>query len=110
MNAPFKISHRTAPAGLILAPIAWAVNQQFTSQLVYVKCEAANATLVCAIGVICSLVAAAGLALSWQARRRVPPDSMIRFVATLGTLCAALFILVIAVGTVSGLLLPGCFR
>jgi len=110
MDDSSKTHRRLAPAGLILAPVAWAANQQFTSQLAYVKCEAASSTLVVVCGVVCACVAIAGLLLSWSARQRAPADSMTSFVATLGALSAAMFLLVIIAGTVSGLLLPGCFR
>jgi len=110
MDASSKTYRWKARSGLILGPVAWAINQQFTSELTYVKCEAASSTLVVVCGVVCACVAIAGLLLSWSARQRVPADSMTAFVATLGALSAAMFLLVIIAGTVSGLLLPGCFR
>jgi hypothetical protein len=110
MDDPSKTQRRFAPAGLVLAPIAWAANQQFTAQLVYVKCETASSTLVVVCGAVCACVAIAGLLLSWSARKRAPADSMTSFTAMLGALSAAMFLLVIIAGTASGLLLPGCFR
>jgi hypothetical protein len=110
MDASSKTYRWKARSGLILGPVAWAINQQFTSELTYVKCEAASSTLVVICGVVCACVAIAGLGLSWSARRSDPAESTTSFTATLGTLSAAMFLLVIIAGTMAGLLLPGCFR
>jgi uncharacterized membrane protein YbjE (DUF340 family) len=99
-----------ARSGLILGPVAWVTNQQVTSELTYAKCEAVSSTLVVVCGVVCACVAIAGLGLSWSARHRAPADSTTSFIATLGALAAAMFLLVIIAGTIAGLLLPGCFR
>jgi membrane associated rhomboid family serine protease len=105
-----------ARAGLILGPLGWALNQQFTSNFTYSKCELSGTPLVLASGVICGLIAVTGLVFSWSARRRFlqepPADvaSTTPFTATLGAMAAAMFLLVIIAGTAAGFVLPGCYR
>jgi hypothetical protein len=104
-------AHRwAARSGLILAPAAWVVNQQFTSELTYAKCSAATTAVVLSSGLLCAAAAAAGLLVSWYARRAAAQEPTIAFTATLGALAAALALLVIVAGTAAGFLLPGCFR
>src|SRR4051794_16310832 len=98
--------HRwSARSGLILGPVAWAVNQQFTSTFTYAKCGAASVSVVLASGILCASIAIAGLLLSWSAWRSTPDESLTRFTATLGVLAAVLFLLVIVAGTTAGFLL-----
>jgi hypothetical protein len=103
--------HRwAARSGLILGPLAWALNQQFTSTLTFAKCTAASLSVVVTSGVVCACIAIAGLLLSWSARGSLPHDSTRSFTAVLGVLAGALFLLVIIAGTAAGFLLPGCFQ
>ena|ERR1700712_761805 len=99
-----------ARAGLILGPLAWATNQQFTAEFIYAKCGAADLSVVLTSGIVCGSVAVAGLLLSWFARRSTPDDSLTSFTATLGALSGAIFLLVIIAGTLAGFMLPGCFQ
>jgi hypothetical protein len=99
-----------ARAGLILGPLAWATNQQFTAEFTYAKCSAADLSLVLTSGILCGSVAIAGLLLSWFARRSTSGESLTSFTATLGALSGAMFLLVIIAGTTAGFMLPGCFQ
>jgi hypothetical protein len=95
---------------LILGPLAWVIDQQFTSQLAFTKCGATNLSLVLTSGIACAILAAAGLFFSWSARRLARGDSTTSFTATLGALSAAVSFLVIVAGTTAGFLLPGCYQ
>jgi hypothetical protein len=110
MDTESKLHRWAARSGLILGPLAWAINQQFTSQLTFAKCESASLPVVLASGLVCTVVCMAGLFFSWSARRSAPGDSMRSFTATLGTLSAVVFLLVIVAGTAAGFLLPGCYQ
>jgi hypothetical protein len=110
MDTHSNVNRWSARSGLILGPLAWVINQQFTSELTYAKCEAASLPLVLTSGVLCSIVALAGLLFSWSARRSTPNQSTRSFTATLGALSAGVFLLVIVAGTAAGFLLPGCYR
>ncbi|MFL6606529.1 MAG: hypothetical protein ACJ8R9_35090 [Steroidobacteraceae bacterium] len=110
MQAPSKTVRWSARSGLILGPLAWGLNQQFTSTFIYAKCEAARLPLVLTSGILCACIAIAGLLLSWSARRSAADESTTFFTATLGVLSAAMFLLVIVSGTLAGFLLPGCYR
>src|SRR4051794_22802931 len=99
-----------ARAGLILGPLAWATNQQFTSEFTYAKCGAASLSVVLTSGIVCGFVAISGLLLSWFARRSAAEGSLASFTATMGALSGAIFLLVIIAGTTAGFMLPGCFQ
>jgi hypothetical protein len=99
-----------ARAGLILGPLAWATNQQFTSEFTYARCSAADLYFVLTSGIVCGSVAISGLLLSWFAQRSSADDSLTSFTATLGALSGAIFLLVIIAGTTAGFMLPGCFQ
>ncbi len=112
------LSRRWAPrAGLILGPLAWAINQQFTSTMIYAQCARGRTTTVLVSGALCACLAMLGIAFSWSARRYAPAEntsagqhSTAAFIATLSTCAAAIFLLVIIAGTAAGFLLPGCYR
>jgi hypothetical protein len=110
MDADTKVHRWSARSGLILGPLAWAINQQFTSELTFANCKAASLPMVLTSGILCTVVAIAGLFFSWSARRSAPGDSTRSFTATLGALSAGVFLLVIVAGTAAGFLLPGCYR
>jgi hypothetical protein len=110
MDTDSRMHRWSARSGLILGPLAWAINQQFTSALTFAKCAAASPPVVLASGIVCTVVAMAGLFFSWSARRSAPRDSTTSFTATLGSLSAGVFLLVIVAGTVAGFLLPGCYQ
>ncbi len=110
MKPASKAQRWAARSGLILAPLAWAANQQFTAELAYAKCSAATTSVVLSTGLLCAAVAIVGLLLSWHARRAAIKESATAFTATLGTMAGALALLVIVAGTAAGFLLPGCFR
>src|SRR5882757_1685800 len=110
MHADSRIHRWSARSGLILGPLAWLINQQFTSELTFAKCAAASLPVVLASGLVCTTVAAAGLFFSWAAQRSAPDDSTRSFTATLGALSAGISLLVIVAGTAAGFLLPGCYQ
>jgi hypothetical protein len=110
MDTESKVHRWAARSGLILGPLAWVINQQFTSELTFAKCESASLPVVLTSGLVCSVVAVAGLFFSWSARRSSPGDSTRSFTATLGALSAGVFLLVIIAGTAAGFLLPGCYQ
>ena len=110
MQAHPKARPWLARAGLILGPIAWAANQQFTSTFTYARCEEASLTLVLSSGILCGCLALAGMLLSWLALRSLPDQSTGSFTATLGALAGAIAFLVIIAGTIAGFLLPGCYK
>jgi hypothetical protein len=109
MQAPSKLRW-AARAGIILGPLAWVINQQFTSEFTYAKCHAADLSLVLTSGILCGALAIAGLLLSWFARRSASRESVTSFTAMLGALSGAMFLLVIVAGTTAGFMLPGCFQ
>jgi hypothetical protein len=110
MDTESKVHRWAARSGLILGPLAWVINQQFTSELTFAKCESASLPVVLTSGLVCTAVAVAGLFFSWSARRSAPGDSTRSFTATLGALSAGVFLLVIVAGTAAGFLLPGCYQ
>jgi hypothetical protein len=110
MDTESKVHRWAARSGLILGPLAWMLNQQFTSELTFAKCESASLQVVLASGLVCTVVAVVGLFFSWSARRSAPGDSTRSFTATLGALSAGVFLLVIIAGTAAGFLLPGCYQ
>lgn len=112
-----RTSHRwAARAGLILGPLAWALNQQVTSTMIYSDCARGRTATVLASGVLCACLALLGLGLSWFARQGALAEhsstqpATTAFTATLSTCAAAIFFLVIVAGTAAGFLLPGCYR
>jgi len=110
MQAHPKARPWAARSGLILGPLAWVLNQQFTSTLIYAKCAAVSPTLVLSSGIVCGCLALLGLLLSWSARRSAPDESTGSFTATLGALAASIFLLAIIAGTIAGFILPGCYQ
>jgi hypothetical protein len=110
MQAELKTRPWAARAGLILGPIAWAANQQFTSTYIYAKCGSTSLTLVLSSGIVCACLAVVGLLLSWRAKGSAPNSSTTSFTATLGTLSGAIALLVIIAGTIAGFLLPACYQ
>jgi len=98
-----------ARSGLILGAAAWLIDQQLTSNLTYARCDLVHPLLVVTVGCLCAALAGVGLLLSWRASR-AGGMSMPAFTAYLGMLASAYAILVVAAGTIAGLILPGCFR
>jgi hypothetical protein len=104
-------------AGLVAAPLAWALHHQVGGDLNFAGCArgGGQGTLV-AIGLIALAVAAAATALSLGAWRRAPePDEdgrtpLRRFVPALGVMAGGLFGLTILVQILAALILPPCFR
>lgn len=109
-QAPSRSGRWSARSGLILGPLAWAIDQQFTSQLTFTKCAVASLPVILATGVACTILATVGILFSWAARRSAPADSTRAFTATLGALCGGVSLLIIGTGTVAGFLLPGCYQ
>jgi hypothetical protein len=99
-----------AGAGLILAALAWLIDQQFTSDLAYARCDVAHPSVVVGVGAACAALAALGFLFSWRASRAVDGTSTSSFVASLGMWASAYSVLIVAAGTAAGLILPGCFR
>ena len=110
MDADSNTRRWSARSGLILGPLAWLIDQQFTSGLTFAKCAAASLPVVLASGIACTILATAGLVFSWAAQRSAPTDSTRSFTATLGVLSAGISLLVIIAGTAAGFLLPGCYQ
>lgn len=102
--------------GAIAGFSAWAVAQQASALLVGRSCAAGWAWPVLAVSVAAIIVAGAGLAVSWRARRQggaphtEPGGGSRRFIATLSMGLASIFILAILAQVLAAALLSGCER
>jgi hypothetical protein len=103
--------------GLLVPPIAWAFQLQANYVLVSQTCQQGSRWplhLVTLIALLITLAAGFG---SWRARARVNgthsddeagPSSVARFMAVLGVMTSALFLLVIIAQAVPSFIFHGC--
>jgi hypothetical protein len=102
-------------AGLILAPAAWALHHQASSDLDYWDCGRGGGPAV-VMGLVLLALALTGGGVSflaWKAGRddaTGATDSSARFIAALGMMSSGLFSLTILVQIGAALILPSCFR
>jgi hypothetical protein len=107
MNAA-TIRTRVAPwSGFIAAPLGWALHQQVLADMLHFNCHLGGAAAGLLGFAIAGALIVTGGWLSWRARgeERAAPRW---FVATLGTMAAALFGFAIVLQTIATLILPGC--
>lgn len=105
-------------AGLLAAPLAWAVQLQVIYALTQWTCHSGSLVPLHATAAACLLIAAAGLGVAfrcWQAGgRRWPSDAdeglvaRTRFMAALGLMAGGLFSLLIVVQWTAVLFLDPC--
>jgi hypothetical protein len=103
-------------AGLVAAPMAWALHQQVLADVTSARCTASGASLTLLVGLAAGLVASIGGLVSLRAWRRGGGtawgmhDEPRRFVAAMSAMAGALFLLVILLQTLAGLIVPECAR
>jgi hypothetical protein len=99
-----------ATAGLVLAPLAWAVNMQLGQVLPYADCGARlRWNLVCS-GLLLLSAGASGV-VSWRTASRHPGvGDTFRFVARVAALTAAIFAVALLLQGMAGIILTGCER
>lgn len=100
--------------GVFLGALAWFAHHQIASGANYWDCTIHRMWLTAGTGVVFGLVAAAGGAVSWRARTISPanPDrpGSRSFAGAVGAMAAAIFVFAIFLQSLSGLIVPGCFR
>ncbi|HEY0421985.1 MAG TPA: hypothetical protein VGC82_01520 [Rhodopila sp.] len=102
-----------ACAGLVAAPLLWAVNMQASQILPYFDCG--KSIRITAVLSLFSLLLALGSGwVSWRARRFLTNSNdsarPLRFVAMLGCLAAVTFAFALLLQAAAGLTLTGCER
>jgi hypothetical protein len=104
-------------AGLLLAPAAFLLNLEVAYALVPTACSARNRLLVHLVHLICLLLAGAGLFTAWSSWRssgEIWPGEeggrlgRSRFMAGLGVLLSAMFVLVILAQWIPSFVLSPC--
>lgn len=101
-------------AGVFLGAIAWFAQHQGASNAVYWDCRLGGPWLTAGTGVACAAVIVAGGLVSWKARAAPPstpdrPESR-SFAGWVGAGTAAVFLFAVLLQTLSGFIVPGCFR
>ncbi|WP_374471791.1 hypothetical protein [Phenylobacterium sp.] len=114
MKPALSRSHLAPWAGVFLGAAAWFAQHQTGSNAVYWDCRLGGPWLTAATGLACAAVVVAGGLISWKARA-APPESADRpetraFAAYVGAGTAAIFLLAVTLQTLSGFIVPGCFR
>jgi hypothetical protein len=102
-------------AGLVAAPLAWALHHQIGSDANFTDCDRGDGGVAIAVGLAALVLSLLGGALSLSAWRRAgqaegPGLGSDRFIAALSLLACALFSLTITVQIMAGVILPACFR
>jgi hypothetical protein len=98
-------------SGLFLGFVAWALDHQVGSSLVFADCRLGGSLLTVGLGATCAMITVAGGALSWISRRPGEGEIETRsFAAMLSQLAAGLFLLAIILQSVPGLIIPECHR
>jgi hypothetical protein len=99
-------------AGLYLGLMAAGGDHQIVSNTVFARCPEQSQAFTLTVGAVCAVIALAGAAISWSARRAIPaaPTTSVvlrtdRFIATLSTGFAILCLLLILFATTAGLIL-----
>ncbi|HET6197011.1 MAG TPA: hypothetical protein VFE12_14715 [Acetobacteraceae bacterium] len=96
-----------AVAGLVIAPLAWAVNTQLGQLLPYADCGASlRWNLVCSALLLPVACIAGGM--SWCATSRGGPT--LRFIARVSGPMAPIFGLALLLQGLAGIILTGCER
>lgn len=100
--------------GVFVGAAAWFAQHQAASNAVYWDCRLGGPWLTAGTGLACAALIVAGGLISWRARA-APPSSAGRpesrdFAAWLGVGAAAVFLFAVVLQTVSGFIVPGCFR
>lgn len=96
-----------AMAGLIAAPLAWAVNMQLGQVLPYADCGARlRWNLVCSVLLL--IIAGVAGSVSWRAGSE--QGHTMRFVAHVSGLVAWVLVLALLMQGLAGLILTGCER
>lgn len=103
-------------AGLVVAPVAWALHHQAGSYLNFADCHRGTGAVLAAIGAACLAVTLIAGLLSYAAWHRAgggeahdeAPSG--RFIPLLSLMTAGLVLLTLMVQIGAAILLPPCFR
>jgi hypothetical protein len=98
--------------GLVLGVPGWFLHHQLGADIIFHDCQRGGPGLTVVLGLVCGAVVALGGGLSWAAR---PPDQGAtgqnrRFAAYVGAGCAGLFLLAIIFQSLTGVIVPTCYR
>jgi len=100
--------------GVFMGALAWFGHHQLASNAVYYDCRSGGPWLTAGLGLLAALVTVAGALISWRSRSIAPsnPDRPeTRSVAgAIGAMTAAIFLVAIGFQSLSGFLIPACFR
>ncbi len=116
LGAP-KVSTTGLWMGILVAPLAWALDEGLSYVIDQHACSTGKYYLVHLITAVCFLLAMSGLLVSWRQLRRVPsganedggsPRDRSWFMARLGILMSVGFALVILAMAVPKVILSPC--
>ena len=112
MSLDLRHSRISPWAGWLLGPLAWALHHQAGSDLAFGRTDCSGGSAQVGIGVACAVAALLGAWLSWASRSgplRSSAFDVRLFVALVGAMGSALFLMAILFQTFAGLLVPPCF-
>jgi hypothetical protein len=95
-------------AGVLLGPLAFALDLQLGYSLVYEACERQSMLLLHLVGAGALLVLTAGALAAWRVFRDASEDGRARFLGRLGLLSSAFFLLVLLGQALPRLVLGPC--
>jgi len=109
VNASTRTASFAIWAGLVIGPMAWAINTQLGQVLPDVACRSArNAPAL--ISFALTVLAVAAAAAPWRASRLLKNARTRSFVGMLSSLMALLFAYALALQGLSSMMLTGCER
>jgi hypothetical protein len=109
--SPYRTSGLAPWSGFFLGFLAWGLDHQVGSSLVFADCRLGGPLLTLGLGAVCAVVAISGGALSWLSRHPGSGEAQTRrFAALLSLSAAGLFLLAIFLQSLSGLIIPACHR
>jgi hypothetical protein len=112
MSLDLRRSRISPWAGWLLGPLAWAFHHQAGSDLAFgmVRCSAGGAPQT-GLGVVCAVIAALGVWMSWTSKSgalRSSEFNVRMFVALVGAMGSATFLLAILFQICASLIVPPC--
>jgi hypothetical protein len=100
----------TACAGLVIAPLLWAVNMQLGEILPYAECGSRWRPSVVISAVFLVAAGVSALISRYAASLHATKSTALRFVANVAALLALVFAFTLALQAIAGIVLTGCER